>query len=240
VSTTAVAPEATQTPVLLEWVRVLVSVAFIVAVVLGLISINLRSLVLDRDFMLQGFLQNQVALTTGLDQPQLERIADAFVAYFRAPPGQLQMDVVVGGQHRPLFNDREVAHMEDVQRLIQFFLSLLSIVAVVVVIRLLQAVVIEHGVVSLGRDLVLSVGLMVAIVLFVAIASAIDFDDLWTRFHEVAFRNDLWQLDPTRDYLIMLFPEPFWYAATVRLALGIALQSLVLAVVGALAWRFGS
>jgi integral membrane protein (TIGR01906 family) len=240
VSTTAVAPEATQTPMVLEWVRVLVSAAFIVAVVLGLISINLRSLVLDRDFMLQGFLQNQVALTTGLDQPQLERIADAFVAYFQAPPGQIQMDVVVAGQHRLLFNDRELAHMEDVQRLIQFFLNLLPIVAVVVVIRLLQAVVIEHGVASLGRDLVFSVGLMVAIVLFVAIASAIDFDDLWTRFHEVAFRNDLWQLDPTRDYLIMLFPEPFWYAATVRLALGIVLQSLVLAVVGALAWRFGS
>jgi integral membrane protein (TIGR01906 family) len=240
VSTAAVAPEATQTPIVLEWVRVLVSAAFIVAVVLGLISINLRSLVLDRDFMLQGFLQNEVALTTGLDQPQLERIADAFVAYFQAPPGQIQMDVVAAGQHRLLFNDREVAHMEDVQRLIQFFLNLLPIVAVVVVIRLLQTVVVEHGVASLGRDLVFSVGLMVAIVLFVAIASAIDFDDLWTRFHEVAFRNDLWQLDPTRDYLIMLFPEPFWYAATVRLALGIALQSLVLAVVGALAWRFGS
>ncbi|MBV9358614.1 MAG: TIGR01906 family membrane protein [Chloroflexi bacterium] len=239
-STTAVAPEATQTPILLEWVRVLISAAFIVAVVLGLISINLRSLVLDRDFMLQGFLRNQVALTTGLDQPQLERIADAFVAYFQAPPGQIQLDVVVAGQHRPLFNDREVAHMEDVQRLIQFFLNLLPVVAVVVVVRLLQAVVIEHGVARLGRDLVFSVGLMVAIVLFVAIASAIDFDDLWTRFHEVAFRNDLWQLDPTRDYLIMLFPEPFWFAATVRLALGIALQSLVLAVVGVLAWRFGS
>jgi integral membrane protein (TIGR01906 family) len=129
--------------------------------------------------------------------------------------------------------------MEDVQRLIQFFLNLLPIVAVVVVIRLVQTVVLEHGVASLGRDMVLSVGLMVAIVLFVGIASAIDFDDLWTRFHQVAFRNDLWELDPTRDYLIMLFPEPFWYAATLRLALGITLQSLVLAVVGALAWRFG-
>jgi integral membrane protein (TIGR01906 family) len=238
-STAAVAPEATQTPIVLDLVRALVSAAFIMAVVLGLISINLRSLVLDRDYILQGFVQNRVALTTGLDQPQLERIADAFVAYFQAPPGQIQMDVVVAGQHRLLFNDREVAHMEDVQRLIQFFLNLLPIVAVVVVIRLVQAVALEHGVAGLGRDMVLSVGLMVAIVLFVGIASAIDFDDLWTRFHQVAFRNDLWELDPTRDYLIMLFPEPFWYAATLRLALGITLQSVVLAVVGALAWRFG-
>ena len=74
-STAAVAPEATQTPIVLDWVRALVSTAFIVAVVLGLISINLRSLVLDRDYILQGFVQNQVSLTTDLDLPDRVRVA---------------------------------------------------------------------------------------------------------------------------------------------------------------------
>jgi integral membrane protein (TIGR01906 family) len=59
-----------------------------------------------------------------------------------------------------------------------------------------------------------------------------DFDALWTRFHQIAFRNDLWQLDPTRDYLIMLFPEPFWFTATLRMATTVALQTVVVAVVG--------
>ena len=39
--------------------------------------------------------------------PQLERIADAFVAYFQGPPGQIQMQVTAFGQPRLLFNDRK-------------------------------------------------------------------------------------------------------------------------------------
>jgi integral membrane protein (TIGR01906 family) len=232
-------PEAAHAPAIVDVVRAFVSAAFLVAVVLGLISINLRALVLDRDFMLRGFAQNRVAQTTQLDQPQLERIADAFVAYFRAAPGQLQMDVVVNGQHQPLLNEREIEHMEDVQRLVQFFLNLIPIVAVVIAARLLQAAILERSVAYLGRDMMLSVVLMAAIVIAVGAASVLDFDALWTRFHQVAFPNDLWQLDPRRDYLIMLFPEPFWYAATLRLALGIAFQCAVIAVLGFLAWRFG-
>jgi integral membrane protein (TIGR01906 family) len=66
----------------------------------------------------------------------------------------------------------------------------------------------------------------------------LDFSELWTRFHQVAFRNDLWQLDPRSDYLIMLFPEPFWFAATVRMATGVAVQTGVVLVLG-LALFFG-
>ena len=64
------------------------------------------------------------------------------------------------------------------------------------------------------------------------VLSLMDFDALWTRFHQIAFRNDLWQLDPSRDYLIMLFPEPFWFTATINMAISVALQTVLIAVVG--------
>ena len=73
---------------------------------------------------------------------------------------------------------------------------------------------------------------MVALVVLVGVLSFLDFDALWTRFHQIAFRNDLWLLDPSRDYLIMLFPEPFWLAATIRIATSVALQAAIVAVVG--------
>ena len=168
----------------------------------------------------------------GLDDAQLRRIADAFVAYFQGPPGQIQMQVTAFGQSRPLFNDREVAHMEDVQALIQFFLRMQVIAAAVVILRIAAAVVFDRSAGALGRDMLWSTGLMVALVVLVGVLSLIDFDALWTRFHQIAFRNDLWQLDPTRDYLIMLFPEPFWFTATIRMATTVALQTLLLAVVG--------
>ncbi len=99
------------TPDLLDWLRGLISVGFVLLLPLLIIGTSLRGLITDRDFMLSGFRDNQVAATTGLDDPQLQRIADAFVAYFQAPPGQIQMQVTAFGQSRPLFNDKEVAHM---------------------------------------------------------------------------------------------------------------------------------
>jgi integral membrane protein (TIGR01906 family) len=74
----------------------------------------------------------------------------------------------------------------------------------------------------------------VLLVALVGVLSLIDFTELWTRFHQIAFRNDLWQLDPTRDYLIMLFPEPFWYTATIRMAVTVALETVGVAVLGGL------
>ena len=228
-----VAPRVSAAPDLLDWVRGLVSLAFVLLLPLLIIGTSLRGLVTDRDFMLRGFEDNQVASTTGLDDAQLRRIADAFVAYFEGPPGQIQLQVTAFGQPRPLFNDREVAHMEDVQALIQFFLRMQVIAAAVVAIRLAVAVIFDRSAAPLGRDMLWTTGLMVALVVLVGVLSLLDFDALWTRFHQIAFRNDLWQLDPSRDYLIMLFPEPFWFAATIRMATSVALQAALVALLGA-------
>jgi integral membrane protein (TIGR01906 family) len=219
-------------PDVLDWVRSLVSLVFVLLLPLLIIGTSLRGLVTDRDFMLRGFRDNQVAATTGLDDPQLQRIADAFVTYFQSPPGQIQMQVTAFGQSRPLFNDREVAHMEDVQALIQVFFRLQIVAAAAVLLRLGFALVFDRGVVPLGREMLWSTGLMVGLVVLVAVLSLLDFDALWTRFHQIAFRNDLWLLDPRTDYLIMLFPEPFWFTATIRMATSVALQTVLVAVIG--------
>jgi integral membrane protein (TIGR01906 family) len=216
----------------LDLVRGLVSLAFVVLLPLLVISTSLRGLITDRDFMLRGFRDNQVATTTGLDAPQLEGIADAFVAYFQSPPGQIQMQVTVRGQAQPLFNEREVQHMEDVQALIQWFLRLQIVAAAVVLLRLVFAALLDRSPAPIGREMLWSTGLMVGLVVLVGLLSLMDFEALWTRFHQVAFRNDLWQLDPSRDYLIMLFPEPFWFASTIRMALSVAFGTILVAAAG--------
>ncbi len=142
------------------------------------------------------------------------------------------MQVTAFGQPRALFNDREVTHMQDVQALIQWFLRMQVVAAAVVVPRVAIAVLFDHSPGPIGREMLWSSGLMVALVVLVALLSLMDFEALWTRFHQIAFRNNLWQLDPTRDYLIMLFPEPFWFTATIRMATTVAVQTLVLVVTG--------
>jgi integral membrane protein (TIGR01906 family) len=179
-----------------------------------------------------------VAQTTGLDDAQLQQVADAFVQYFQTPPGRLDVTVRLNGQSRSLFNEREILHMEDVQGLVQWFLTMQVVGGVVILLRVAFALAVERSVRDLGRDAMIGAGLLVSLVVLVGVLSAIDFDSLWIRFHQIAFRNDMWMLDPRTDYLIMLFPEPFWFAGTIRLALAVAGGTLVSVVAGFLAWRF--
>jgi integral membrane protein (TIGR01906 family) len=232
-SASTAAPRVSAALDLLDWARALVSVAFVLLLPLLIIGTSVRTVFTDRDFILQGFRENQVGTTTGLDDLQLQRVADAFVAYFQAPPGQIQMEVSAFGRSRALFNDREVAHMEDVQALVQFFLRMQIVAGAVVVLRLVVALTMDRGTVPIGREMLLSVALMVAAIVVVGVMALIDFDAFWTRFHQIAFRNGLWLLDPTRDYLIMLFPEPFWFAGTIRFVTLVGAQTLFVAAVGA-------
>ena len=65
------------------------------------------------------------------------------------------------------------------------------------------------------------------------------FDTLFLRFHELAFSNDFWRLDPRRDYLVLLFPQNFWFDATLWFSLRALAGGLLLAAAGGgwLAWR---
>ena len=70
------------------------------------------------------------------------------------------------------------------------------------------------------------------VLIAVAALSFLDFGELFVRFHELSFRNDLWMLDPRRDYLLMLFPQGFWFDATLRIAALTALQAGALGLLG--------
>ena len=64
------------------------------------------------------------------------------------------------------------------------------------------------------------------------VLALIDFNWLFTQFHLLSFSNDFWLLDPATDYLIMLFPEGFWYDTFLFCALAIAAGAVILGGVG--------
>jgi len=119
---------------------------------------------------------------------------------------------------------------------VQFFLRMQIVAAAVVVVRLAVAVFVDRGGVNLGREMLISMGLMLAAIVVVGAFALVDFDRFWTTFHQIAFRKGLWLLDPSRDYLIMLFPEPFWFAGTIRFVTSIVIQTAVVTLMGLGLW----
>jgi integral membrane protein (TIGR01906 family) len=61
----------------------------------------------------------------------------------------------------------------------------------------------------------------------IIVGSAFDF--FFTLFHEISFRNDFWMLDPRRDFLVVMFPEQFWFESTLLIAFATVAQALLVA-----------
>ena len=82
-------------------------------------------------------------------------------------------------------------------------------------------------------------GLTVGLLVLFGLVASVGFDALFLLFHRVSFANDFWQLDPRTDYLVLLFPQGFWFDATMWVALRALAGGLILAVAGSsyLFWR---
>jgi len=133
-----------------------------------------------------------------------------------------------------------VVHLRDVKQLVRLDYRLLLGTAIYVGAyagvclwrrkrcrrKLARAVIIGSGI-TLGLIIVLGVG-----------STVMDFGQMFTQFHFLAFTNELWMLDPSRDFLIMLFPEGFWYDASMLfggIVAGVA--GTLCGVAGGYLWR---
>ena len=75
----------------------------------------------------------------------------------------------------------------------------------------------------------LTLGLVVAVGLF----ALTGFYSLFLKFHQLSFANDFWLLDPRTDYLLLLFPQGFWFDVTMRVvALVVAAAAVLTAACG--------
>jgi integral membrane protein (TIGR01906 family) len=182
-----------------------------------------------------GFDKYNVGQATGLADSELENAASGLIDYFNSNKDSIEITVIKDGQSFTLFNQKEVAHLKDVKGLIWLDYWVLLGTGVYVLV---------YAVVSLcwlsrecRRRLATAVingsGLTIGLMLLFGLLALLDFDRFFLQFHLISFANDLWQLDPTKDYLIMLFPQGFWYDATLFCAvLTVAMAAILAGVAG--------
>ena len=208
----------------------------VLAIPLVLLGYNLRGVALEQRFYLTEFSRYRIGAQTGFGNDELRMIADAFIDYFQAPPGRMNLQLARGGTMQPLFNERELAHMEDVQALIRGIFQIQALALGYVVLYFLIGLGLQRRAFLLlaGRVLALGGGLTVALFVGLGALALVDFSELFLQFHLVSFANDLWLLDPERDYLIRLFPQGFFQDAALRIAALTMLQALAITAAGLL------
>lgn len=197
----------------------------------GSIAVAVNSLWLYK----YGFQKYDISAVTGLDVAQLDKAARGLIAYFNSDEKLISVTVNRGGESFPLFNEREVIHLKDVKDLFQLDYRVLG--GTLVYTLGYAALQIFRGSQVGRRRLAGAIagggGFTLALVLGLGAVAMLDFNRFFLQFHLISFANDFWQLDPSRDYLIMLFPQGFWFDATMFLA-GLAVVAALLLGAGAI------
>ena len=177
----------------------------------------------------RGFERYDAVSRTGLTPEEVDRVAAETREYLSNDEELLTVSV----DGVPFYSEREVLHMVDVKRLMGRVYdagwAALGFIIAFVVFVLWRA---ERAVWSLARSVLVACGIVAVAFVALAIFGLSGFDSAFRSFHLIFFTNDLWQLS-SRDSLIQLFPQGFFFDTTVLIG-GVVLVPL--AVLGVGSW----
>ena len=216
---------------ILRFLCILRSTLIVLIVPLLLVTTNVR-LVADSPYLYSyGFQKYGIESVTGIEMGQLELAGEKIRDYFSNDQDYLVIDIERHGQKiKNLYNQREILHMKDVKNLIQLIYSIqiwsLLLFITLILIGFLSKRLRKFS--NVIDPISWGGGLTLGIAAVVGILSLFGFQRLFLFFHLVSFDNDLWILDPTRDYLIMMFPQGFFFDATVFIVVLTLGQALLL------------
>lgn len=135
------------------------------------------------------------------------------------------------GSDRSLYNQREIEHMIDVKHLTDTIRGMNMGATLIVVVGLIflfaRPATRRESYKALFHGGLLTVGLLLAIALFILLA----WDIFFVAFHEALFPPGTWSF-PRSDSLIRLFPEKFWFDLGIILSGGTLLLGVVMAGLG--------
>lgn len=165
--------------------------------------------------------KNAIEEAAGKTQEELDRVNQDIVIYLQNGEPSRMTD------H---FGDRESAHMVDVYALF----SLARIICLVSAAAMAGLFVARRHAERPQSDRVAWVAQAVVFLLLAALAlfAIQSWQSVFTTFHHLFFRNDLWLLDPDTDLMIQMMPAPFFMG----MARGIALRFVLLSLLGQGLW----
>ena len=204
------------------------------AVLLFLVAGSVTWAVNDPGLYRNGFQRYHTAQRSGISDPDLIAIGAELRRYFNTSDEPLAVRAPIYGIEQEVFNQREVAHMYDVKRLVRgtYWVALGSALWILSTLAIVIAADRRTWSADAARLAVWGGSVTLIAVFLVSLAAVASFEQLFLLFHRLSFANDLWMLNPRTDYLLILFPAGFWFDATMRVALTSVLGAALLLSAG--------
>jgi integral membrane protein (TIGR01906 family) len=181
-----------------------------------------------------GLKKYDVTSVTGISNTELFKVAHGLIDYWNNGEATYNPTVIKDGQPFVLFHDYEVHHLADVKALFHFMYKCLlgSFIYVLLFVGLSLFLWKDRKLLAVG--LVWGSGLSIFLMIILGLLAITDFQWLFWQFHLLSFTNNLWLLDPSKDYLIMMFPEGFWYDCALIFT---AFKIFLALITGFVGWR---
>lgn len=182
----------------------------------------------------------QVLDDVHMEMDDLLDVTTEMMAYLRGRRPDLHVPTIVDGQPREFFNDREIAHMEDVRGLFLAAIAIRRVCLALIVASVALLFALKADVKRvLPRMLCAGTVLFFGILAVLTAIIASDFSKYFVVFHHIFFNNDLWLLDPRTDLLINIVPEPFFMDTAARIGITYAVSVVAVFVLSLIGLRLG-
>jgi integral membrane protein (TIGR01906 family) len=174
--------------------------------------------------------RHEVAASFGISQAEIERVTTELLIDIYADG---DFDAAFEGEP-PLLNERERSHMHDVAVLVRI-LAAVTLLAAVLAFITARWLIREPR--RLGRIMLVAGGGIGLLGLVIAIAFAVAFEPTFLAFHAIFFPPGTFLFEPGSN-LITLFPEPFWFEASLIAGATVMVSATIVALLGL--WRLRS
>lgn len=211
--------------------RIFGMITSIAAIVILLISAFEIGAYSDYSWYEKEYAKYEVLADLEMEMEDAMYVTEEMMAYLRGNRDDLVVDTIVNGEEREFFNDREKAHMVDVQNLFIGGLWIRRIALLIVALAVGAMIKIKADWKRLlPKSFLIGLGAFIGITAGAGLLFMSDFNKYFTMFHEIFFDNDLWLLNPRTDLLIRMLPEGFFMDMVIRIGV-IFLLLLLLGVI---------
>ena len=172
----------------------------------------------DFDVYRQEYEKYDVLSDLNMSMDDAMDVTRQMMAYLRGEGDTLSVITTVDGREQDFFNEQDRFHMGEVRDLFIGGLNIRTGALVIAVLCILLLILTKADLkktVPAGYQAALAV--TAAVLLFLGIACAVDFNTVFVKFHHIFFDNDLWIFDPAEDYMIRMLPEGLFFDMVVRI-----------------------
>ena len=174
-----------------------------------------------------GFHRHDVSQTSGLNETALETAAASLINYFNSDDEFVEVTVTKDGMPFELFTEEETIHFRDVKGLIRLDYYLLMGTVIYSLVYVAVSILWQKPLYwrLLAWGVVGGTGITLVLMLVLTLLSLVNFDNLLLQFHLFSFSNEFWSAE---GYMLLIFPQGFWYDATMLCGIITAFLALVL------------